>query len=198
ETVDRDGKTHAHRIYLASGGAGKAELGIGPNGQRREPKKSARKTEHESTAGRAVIWGDASTAELELIFEGIETAAAAALAFQNEINSRKSAIFACITAGSVEAFGPWRSARRVIVGADRDEASENGRAPSRRGEVAARKFAVLHHREISVGIALPGKSGEKMDWLDLLRREGVEAVRCGMLAAIPFELDQDGNLSAGN
>src|SRR5262249_60643778 len=103
ETVDCDGRTHAHRLYLASGGAGKAEPGIAPNGQRREAKKSARKTADHSTAGRAVIWGDASTAELELIFEGIETAAAAALAFQNEINSRKVAIFACISGGGVEA-----------------------------------------------------------------------------------------------
>ena len=52
ETVDRDGKTHAHRIYLGPGGAGKADLGMGPNGERREPKKSARKTVDESTAGR--------------------------------------------------------------------------------------------------------------------------------------------------
>jgi hypothetical protein len=70
ETVDRDGKTHAHRIYLAPGGAGKAQLGLGANGQRRQSKKAARKTADESTAGRAVIWGDTSKAELELIFEG--------------------------------------------------------------------------------------------------------------------------------
>src|SRR5262249_46008873 len=186
ETVDRDGQTHAHRIYLASGGAGKAELGIGPNGQRREPKKSARKTEHESTAGRAVIWGDASTAELELIFEGIETAAAAALAFQNEIDSRKMAIFACISAGGVEAFRPWPATKRVIVGTDRDEASKNERAPSRRGEIAARKFAALHHPEIAVSIALPGKAGDDIDWLDVLQRDGVEAVRSGILSADPY------------
>jgi hypothetical protein len=186
ETVDCHGKKHAHRIYLAPGGAGKAELGFGPNGQRREPKKSARKTVNESTAGRAVIWGDASKAETELIFEGIETAAAAAIAFQNEINSRKVAIFACISAGGVEAFRPSPATKRVIVGTDRDEASENGRAPSRRGEIAAQRFAALHHPEIAISIALPGKAGDDIDWLDVLQRDGVEAVRSGILSADPY------------
>src|SRR5262249_41165821 len=186
ETADRDGKTHAHRIYLTPGGAGKAELGSDYNGQRRKAKKSARKTADESTAGRAVIWGDASKAETELIFEGIETAAAAALAFQNEINSRKMAIFACISAGGVEAFRPWPATKRVIVGTDRDEASKNERAPSRRGEIAARKFAALHHPEIAVSIALPGKAGDDIDWLDVLQRDGVEAVRSGILSADPY------------
>src|SRR5262249_52851669 len=156
ETVDRDGQTHAHRIYLASGGAGKAELGIGPNGQRREPKKSARKTEHESTAGRAVIWGDASTAELELIFEGIETAAAAALAFQNEIDSRKVAIFACISAGGVEAFRPWPATKRVIVGADRAEDRDGHRPSTRRGDVDAPTFTVVHPYNNALSVTLPG------------------------------------------
>jgi Toprim domain-containing protein len=190
ETVDRDGKTHAHRIYLAPGGAGKAELGIGPNGQRREPKKSARKTADERTAGRGVVWGDPSTAELELICEGIETAAAIALAFGTDIANGKMVIVACITAGGLEAFKPWQSAKRIIVGADRDEASNDGRQSTRRGEIAAQKFAALNHGNISVSIALPGKSGEKLDWLDLLRRDGIEAVRSGILEAVPFQPDR--------
>ena len=41
-TVAADGGRHAHRIYLASGGAGKAKLGMGPSGQPRDPKKSAK------------------------------------------------------------------------------------------------------------------------------------------------------------
>jgi hypothetical protein len=78
------------------------------------------------------------------------------------------------------------AAKRVIVGADRDEACTDGRPSTRRGEVAARKFAALHHRDIPVSIALPGKPGEKLDWLDLLRRDGVEAVRSGILTADPY------------
>jgi hypothetical protein len=79
--LDCEGKLHAHRIYLSPGGEGKAELGITPEGEQRNAKKSAKKTNGDNTAGRAVIWGDPSTAETEMIFEGIETAAAAALAF---------------------------------------------------------------------------------------------------------------------
>jgi len=186
ETLDREGKRHAHRIYLSPAGTGKAELGAGPNGHRREPKKSARKTLDQSTAGLAVIWGNGLIAETEIIFEGIETAAAAALAFKGEIANGKIMIAACITASGMEAFKPWPSAKRVIVGADRDEAAQNGRVPTRRGEMAARKFAELHYGERDVSIALPGKPGEKLDWLDLLRRDGVEAVRSGLLAANPY------------
>jgi hypothetical protein len=50
ETVDRDNKRHAHRIYLAAGGLGKAELGFASDGQLRDPKKSATKNGNESTA----------------------------------------------------------------------------------------------------------------------------------------------------
>jgi Protein of unknown function (DUF3631)/Toprim domain len=183
ETIDRDGKRHAHRIYLAPGGQGKADLGVAAGGQRRMAKKSAKKINNDNTAGRAVIWGDPSTAETELILEGIETAAAAALAFETEIASGEMVIAACITAGGIESFRPWSSAKRVIVGADRDEASEKGHAPKRRGELAARKFAAQHHGEVAVLIALPGTPGEKTDWLDVLRCDGVEAVRSGILAA---------------
>jgi Protein of unknown function (DUF3631)/Toprim domain len=186
ETTDRDGKRHAHRIYLGPGGVGKAALGVGPDGVRREPKKSAKKTVGESTVGRAAIWGDPSKAETEMIFEGVETAAAVAFAFGADIASGNIMIAACITAGGIEAFRPWPCAKHVIVGADRDEASDNGRRPTRRGETAARKFADRHHREIAVSIALPGKSGEKVDWLDLLRRDGVEATRSGILTADPY------------
>jgi phage/plasmid primase-like uncharacterized protein len=133
-----------------------------------------------------VIWGDPSTAETEIILEGIETAAAVALAFETEIASGRTIVAACITAGGIEAFKPWPSAKRVIVGADRDEALNDGRSSTRRGEVAAQKFANLHHRKIEVSIALPGKSEEKMDWLDVLRRDGIEMVRNGILAGRPY------------
>jgi hypothetical protein len=186
ETVDRDGRQHAHRIYLSPCGNGKAELGARPNGQRRPPKKSAKKTVDRSTAGLAVIWGERGIAETEIIFEGIETAAAAALAFDSKITSGEIMIAACITASGIEAFKPWPSAKRVIVAADRDENSENSRAPTRRGEIAARNFAKQHRREIAVSIALPGRPGEKVDWLDVLRRDGVEAVRGGIAAAVPY------------
>jgi uncharacterized protein DUF927 len=40
---------------------------------------------------------------------------------------------------------------------------------------------------IETAIALPGDPGEKIDWLDILRRDGVDAVRNGILSAPPFE-----------
>jgi phage/plasmid primase-like uncharacterized protein len=188
ETTDRDGHTHAHRIYLTADGAGKAELGVMAGGTPRNPKKAAKKRTNENTAGHAVIFGDPSKAETELIFEGIETATAAAFAFEPEIACGKIMVGACITAGGIEAFKPWPAAKLVIVGADRDEHSENGNPPTRRGEAAALKFARLHHHELAVSIALPGKTCEKVDWLDVLRSEGVEAVRAGISRAKPFNI----------
>jgi hypothetical protein len=72
-TIAADGGTHAHRIYLAPGGAGKADLGIGPDGQSRDPKKSAKRRGDETTAGRAVLWGHAAEASHLIVTEGIET-----------------------------------------------------------------------------------------------------------------------------
>jgi hypothetical protein len=63
ETIDCQGKRHAHRIYLSPNGMGKAELGATPEGEQRSTKKAAKKTKGDNTAGRAVIWGDPSTAE---------------------------------------------------------------------------------------------------------------------------------------
>jgi hypothetical protein len=193
ETIDRNDGRHAHRIYLAFAGLGKAELGHSADGTRRDPKKSARKIGNEKTTGRSVIWGDPSKAETAIICEGIETAAAVAFAVNTEITSGTVMVAACITATGIEAFQPWPAVKRVIVGADRDEFSGQGDAPSRRGVIAAQKFAQLHHTEISISIALPGRPGEKIDWLDLLRREGVEAVRRGIYEAVSFEAHSQDN-----
>jgi hypothetical protein len=186
ETVDRDGARHAHRIYLAPGGIGKAQLGLAADGTRRDPKKSAKKIGNEKTTGRSVIWGDTSKADTEIICEGIETAAAVALALEPEICRGEVMVAACITAVGIEAFKPWSAAKQVIVGADRDESSENSKPPSRRGEIAAQEFAKLQNGKIAISIALPGKPGEKVDWLELLEREGIDAVRSGILAGQPF------------
>jgi putative DNA primase/helicase len=95
-------------------------------------------------------------------------------------------IAACITAGGLEAFKPWPAAEQVIVAADRDEAPESGRLPTRRGEVAARRFAEIHRTDIKIVAALAGKQGEGVDWLNVLRRDGLAAVREGVLAAQPL------------
>ena len=86
-TLAPDGRRHAHRIYVALNGQGKAELGVDARGRPRDPKKSARLKEGQSAAGCVVLWGDPATAPHLLLCEGIETAAALALAHQAEIEA---------------------------------------------------------------------------------------------------------------
>jgi hypothetical protein len=189
-TTAADGRRHAHRIYVAPAGAGKADLGE-VNGRPRNPKKSARVIGDESTAGCAVLWGE-TTAPHIILSEGIETGGAVALAFNNEIIACKVMVAAAISAGGIEAFLTYPTTTRVTVAADRDEATKSdGKLGSRTGEKAARAFALKHYIEIAVDIALPGNAGETADWLDILQRDGVKAVRDGIGAAIGFEPTQD-------
>ena len=192
EQVDRDGKIHAHRIYLAEGGLGKADLGLDASGKARDPKKSAKKIEDDNTSGRSVLWGDPATATVAIICEGVETAAAIALAFEAEIEAGEIQVVSCINAAGIENFKPWPKTKEVIVAADRDEAADGGHAPSRRGEHAAREFGIRHHPDFAgeaalpVSIALPGMPGESVDWLDILRRDGVATVYSGVSGAAAY------------
>jgi hypothetical protein len=198
EQIDRYGNIHAHRIYLAEDGVGKADLGVDSNGRPRAPKKSARIIGEESTSGRSVVWGDPLTSTLAIICEGVETGAALALAFQAEVGAGKILVAACVNAAGIENFKPWPETQKVIVAADRDEAvEEGGPVPSRRGENAARTFGIRHYGDFSskvalpVAIALPGMPGESVDWLDVLLRDGAAAVQTGVLAGIPFVPTED-------
>jgi len=185
--VAADDGTHAHRIYLAPAGAGKADLGVGPDGRPREPKKSAKLVGDDNVAGRSVVWGDPGRAAHLMVTEGIETGAAVALAFAVEITAGEIAVAAAISANGVEAFQPYLATMRVTVAGDRDEASKaNGNPGSRRGERAARTFGVKHYAKLQIGIAMPGNAGESTDWLDVLVSGGIDAMRVGLLAAVPF------------
>lgn len=190
ETVAADGKRHAHRIYVRPGGAGKADLGVGADGKARDPKKSAKTTEGDtSTAGRSVIWGDALKAPLIIVTEGIETGAAVAHAFRAEVEAGETAVAAAISAGGVEAFQAYPDTKRIVVAADRDEAPNPGRPqPTRRGERAARELGMRERERdgVAVAIALPGSPGRSVDWLDVLLEHGVDAVRSGIEAAVPY------------
>ena len=187
EQVDAEGRRHAHRLYVAPGGTGKADLGMAANGTVRDPKKSAKRIGEESTAGRAVIWGDANKASWCIIAEGIETAAAVAQAFRQEIEAGSAYVAAGINAGGIEAFVPWPETKRVTVAADRDEAVKITRPnPTRRGEDAARKFGIRHQDRVAVAYALAGAPGSATDWLDTYVAHGAEAVRAGILAAVTF------------
>ena len=82
---------------------------------------------------------------------------------------------------------PWPATRRVTIAADRDEDRPSDDRGFKAGEKAARAFARAHHERLEVRIALPGEPGEDVDWLDVLRSAGAEAVRAGIAAAQPFE-----------
>jgi hypothetical protein len=205
-TVSADGRTYAHRIYVAAEGAGKAELGTGPDGRPREAKKSAKVSDGARTSGYSAIWGDPSRAPQLLLAEGIETATALASTFVVEIALLEIAVAAGISATGLEAFQPYPATQKITICADRDEADKaNGSPGSRRGEKAARKFGLLNHERLKVEIALPGKTGETVDWLDVFRAEGPETVRAGVQAAAlfvatTFELEElaDDRSRAGN
>jgi phage/plasmid primase-like uncharacterized protein len=176
-TVAPDGRQHAHRIYVAPRGRGKADL------DGRDPKKSASLARGANARGCAVIWGDRDRAPWLLLAEGIETAAAIALVFQNEIAAGEVYVAACIAASGVGNFEPWPATTRVTVCADRDEAKQKSDAGYKAGEKAARKFAQRHLEKLEVTIAIAGEPGGKVDFLDVLLRDGPNAVRVAINAA---------------
>lgn len=187
-TASVDGRTHAHRIYLLPEGAGKADLGTSPDGHPRAAKKSAKVLDGVSRAGCAVLWGDPSRAPHLLLTEGIETGAAVACAHREDLDAGNVAVAAAVMAGGVEAFQPYLVTQRITVCADRDEAEKpNGNLGSRRGEKAARKFGILNHERVKVEIALPGESGETVDWLDEMLRVGPAGIKFSILFASDFE-----------
>ena len=61
-TVSPEGQVHAQRVYVKADGKGKADLGVAPDGQQRDAKKSAKLPRGASAAGCAVLWGDPATA----------------------------------------------------------------------------------------------------------------------------------------
>jgi hypothetical protein len=185
--IDRNGAQHAHRIYLREDGRGKADLGTAANGQSRDAKKSAKVSDRASTAGRSVLWGNPDLATHVIVCEGIETAAAVALAFSAEIQTGQVMVAAAISAAGVEAFQPWPTTQKLLVAADRDEGdNEAGQPRDRAGEHAARKLCLRQWAGVECSIALPGVSGTKVDWLDVFRSDGVDAVRNGVLSALLF------------
>lgn len=190
ETVAADGRRHAHRLYTAPAGQGKADLGETPDGRQRDPKKSASAPKDgPSTAGCSVLWGDPAKAEKIILGEGIETMASVAYAYRAEIQAGTVVVVAGIAANGVQAFTAYPATKRIVVAADRDEKAKIARPePTRAGEKAARGLG-LNERErngVEVSIALPGPAGTATDWLDVLRADGVAAVRAGIDAAARF------------
>jgi hypothetical protein len=185
-TIAADDREHAHRIYLSSDGANKAELGKTANCKSRDPKKSAHvAADQPSTAGCGVVWGDVKRATHCVVLEGIENGCMAAYALRAKVEAGMIVVVSAVTAGGVEAFMPWPATKRITVGADRDELKTG--AGHRRGEQAARALAFRHYQQLEVRIALPGLGGEAIDWLGIGRRDGFQAVRTGILSAPLFQ-----------
>ena len=133
-----------------------------------------------------MLWGDPLKAPHLLLAEGIETAAAIAFACQIEIEAGAMAVAAALSTSGMQAFVPWPAPRTITVAADRDEDRPQDDRGYRAGERAARAFALAHHERVEIKIALPGDPGEDVDWLDILRRDGVQAVRAGLDGAQRF------------
>ena len=186
DTMAPDGRQHAHRIYVEAEGAGKADLGVGPDGRPRDAKKAARLRPGQRAAGCAVLWGDPTALHL-LLAEGIETSAALAQAHRAEVVAGDLMVAAALSTSGIRAFIPWPATRMVTIAADRDESKPQDDRGFKAGEKAARAFARGHHERLDVRIALPGDPGEDVDWLDVLRRAGVDAVRSGIAAASCFD-----------
>lgn len=180
-----DGRTHAQLVYVAPGGAGKANLGSSPNGPPRAQKKSARIEDGGNRAGCAVFWGNPEQAPHLLLTEGIETGAAVACAFRETIDRSEIAVAAAISTAGMVAFQPFPVTRRVTVCADRDEGPGKPRVGP--GERAARQFALQCDENVEVSIALPGSAGEELDWLDVFVTEGADTVPAPILFAPTFE-----------
>ena len=137
------------------------------------------------------MFGDAGKAGHVIVSEGIETGAAVAHALRREVEAGEVAVAAAISTAGVMAWQPWPATRRVTIAADRDEARKPSRPePTKAGERAAREFGMRRHDEnsaIEVRIALPGALGTATDWLDVLRADGIDAVRAGVEAGKPFK-----------
>jgi hypothetical protein len=136
-----------------------------------------------------VIWGDVERAGQCVVLEGIETGCAVAHALCEEIEAGAIVVVSALSAGGIEAFTPWPATKTITVGADRDEAKTG--AAHRRGERAARAFSLRYYQQLEVHIALPGVAGEGIDWLDIARRDGFEAVRSGVLSGTLFQSDSE-------
>lgn len=181
-----DGRQHAHRIYVAPGGEGKAELGKQTNGNPRSVKKAAKVAKDFNPTGCAVIWGSIDTAPAVVICEGIETGAAIAFSIQELITSGNAAVAACIDGNGVASFRPWLATQRLIIAADRDEARAVDQRGYQAGEISARKCGFANHQAVLVKIALPGAPGSKTDFLDLFQASGPAAVKATLMQGYAY------------
>jgi hypothetical protein len=155
----RGGETIAiHRTYLAEDGSGKADL----------PKPRMMLGRVGGGAVRLAPVGDDGVVG---IAEGIETALSVMQACPG------LPVWAALSAGNIEHPGLPPGIREVVILVDND--------PTGAGLAAAERAAQRFHGEgRRVWTALPPRVGD--DFNDLLRRDGAEAVRAVVHAAVPW------------
>lgn len=171
------------RIYLDPTGRAKALLGKDAKGQERPVKLFSRGTK----VGGEIRFGNVTTATVKVGCEGVENGAAIAYAAATMDDQR--VLVACGgTASFMAGLSRQEDVKRLIAAADRDEVSKDPTKPaSKAGEKAAIRLLTRHLEDVSPSLALPGKSGEKVDWLDILRRGGVGAVFTGVFNSPVWE-----------
>ena len=151
------------------------------DGRPRDAKKSATLKEGQNAAGCVVLWGDPAKAPHLVLGEGIETAAALALARQPEIEAGEVAVAAALsTAGHRLIPAPGRRPAGSPIAAHRDE----DRPADDRGLKAGERPRALSPLPIMSalmsGIVLPGEPDEDVDWLDSCAVMASTAVRVGL------------------
>lgn len=187
-TVGTAGGQHAHRIYVAAGGQGLAELPDAADGRRRNTDKPAKRSGND-TRGFGAVWGRLDQVLQVLLCERIEVGAALAQAFAAEIAADKISVVAALSPDGIASFAPLTNHAWVTVCADRDEAKEGARYKA--GEKAARAFGRKHQDKAKVQLALPGAGGESSNWLQVFLQQGAQAVRQAVLAAKAFDAEED-------
>ena len=139
-TVAADGKRHAHRIYVAPGGAGKADLPRAGR-QRARPEEAApgQRGRQHRRALRPV--GRSRRRAVDHRWRGDRDRRSRCLRLQAGDRAGELAVAAAITAGGVEAFQPYPATKRITVAADRDEEAKPRQGGRRHGGVRRRRAA---------------------------------------------------------
>jgi putative DNA primase/helicase len=167
-----DGRVAAlHRIYLAPDRAGKADVP--------EPKKLTPAIYSGATNGAAIHLAEPTDGRLALT-EGIETGLAV-------MQATGMPTWACVSAGGLAAVELPPDVGTVEIWADREASGAGVNA-------AANAAARLHADGRTVHVIAP--EGEDDDWLDVLVRDGAEALRVARALAEPWAPGSDRDRSS--
>jgi hypothetical protein len=151
------------RVYLAPGGHGKADVST--------PKKALAVAEGAMSGGAVRLAEPTDTLALT---EGIETGLAV-------LQATGAPTWACVSATGLKSVELPEAVSRVQIWADHDD--------NRAGQNAARALAereLANGREVFIMLPPATDGARKTDWLDVLNREGVEALRQASRDAEPF------------